>query len=79
MLNQALASVLKSQREAKNLSKRKLAELAEFERVYLIQLEKGEKRPTVNALFLISEALSLKPSRFLEMVEEELERMKSDE
>lgn len=74
-LNQAIAAVLKSRREERKLSKRKLAELAHFERVYLIQLEKGEKRPTVNALFFISEALGMKPSEMLRLIEIEVEKL----
>lgn len=74
-LNQAIANVLKARREELNLSKRKLSELACLERVYLIQLEKGEKRPTVNAIFYISEALGMKPSETMKMIEEERERL----
>lgn len=73
-LNQAIAYVLKAKREQLNLSKRKLAELAQLERVYLIQLEKGEKRPTVNALFYLSEALGMKASEMLRLVEEVLDK-----
>lgn len=75
LLNQALANVLKARREELNLSKRKLAEMARLERVYLIQLEKAEKRPTVNALFLLSEALGIKPSKMLLAVEKEMEKL----
>lgn len=74
-LNQAIANVLKARREELNLSKRKLSELACLERVYLIQLEKGEKRPTVNAIFYISEALGMKPSEMMKRIEEERERL----
>lgn len=74
-LNQAIANVLKAKREELNFSKRKLAEMASLERVYLIQLEKGEKRPTVNALFYISEALGMKPNEMLKLIEEDVERL----
>lgn len=66
---------MKARREELNLSKRKLAEMARLERVYLIQLEKGEKRPTVIALFFLSEALDMKPSDMLAAIEEEIDRM----
>lgn len=78
LLNQALARVLKAKREKLNLSKRKLAEAARLERVYLIQLEKGEKRPTVNALFFLSRALGMKASEMLAAVEMEIERIKGE-
>lgn len=75
LLKQAFASVLKAKREELKLSKLKLAQMAKLERVYLIQLEKGEKRPTVNALFYLSTAFGLRPSEMLAMVEEERERL----
>lgn len=75
MLNKVLASVLKSRREQLKISKRKLSELAQLERVYIIQLENGKKRPTVNALFYLSEALGMKPSEMLRLVEAELDKI----
>lgn len=76
LLKQAFANVLKAKREERNLSKLRLAQMAGLERVYLIQLEKGDKRPTVNALFYLSTAFGLKPSEMLAMVEMEIERLK---
>ena len=75
LLNEAIARILRSKREAQGLSKRKLAELAWLERVYIIQLEKGTRRPTLNALFYISEALGLQPSELVRLVEEEIARL----
>ena len=79
LLKRAFANVLKAKREELNLSKLRLAQMAKLERVYLIQLEKGYKRPTVNALFYLSEAFGLKPSKMLALVEEEIERLKGGE
>lgn len=79
LLKRAFANVLKAKREELNLSKLKLAQMAKLERMYLIQLEKGDKRPTVNALFYLSEAFGLKPSEMLALVEEEIERLKGGE
>lgn len=74
-LNEALANVLKTHRESQGLSKRKLAELAWLERVYIIQLEKGTKQPTLNALFYLSEALGLQPSELVRLIEDEIARL----
>ncbi|MBD5416130.1 MAG: helix-turn-helix transcriptional regulator [Desulfovibrio sp.] len=79
LLKRAFANVLKAKREELSLSKLKLAQMAKLERVYLIQLEKGDKRPTVNALFYLSEAVGLKPSEMLALVEEEIERLNGGE
>lgn len=73
-LKVAIAVTLRKLREAKNLSKRQMAQKALLERVYLIQLERGQKRPSVNALFYISQALHIRPSEMMKMIEDELER-----
>lgn len=73
-LKDAIAVTLRKLREAENLSKRQMAQKAYLERVYLIQLERGQKRPSVNALFYISSALGIKPSEMIRQIEEELER-----
>ena len=49
-------------REALNLSKRKLSELAMIKRMYVTSLERGEKRPTLNVLFYLSDAFGMQPS-----------------
>ena len=67
-LNQTLAKILTSLRTSRQLSKKKLAEMSGMERVYLIQLEKGEKRPTVNALFFLARAFGIKASEFIQMI-----------
>ena len=74
-LNQAIAHILTSLRTSRQLSKKKLAELSGVERVYLIQLEKGVKRPTVNTLFILAKALGVKPSEFIRMIEELLSKL----
>lgn len=73
-LKDAIAKTLRNLREAENLSKRQMAQKALLERVYLIQLEKGLRRPSVNALFYISSALNVRPSHLMRLIEEELDR-----
>lgn len=77
-LKDALASTLRKLRESRNLSKRQMAQKALLERVYLIQLEKGQKRPSVNALFHIARALEIRPSQMLAMIEDELGKNGND-
>lgn len=71
LLNHAVANILIQLRTQRHLSKTRLAEMAGMERVYIIQLEKGEKRPTVNALFLLAQAFEIKASDFIRMIEDE--------
>lgn len=73
-LKNAIAVALRELREAKNLSKRQMAQKAFLERVYLIQLERGQKRPSVNALFYLSSALGIKASEMIRKIEEEMEK-----
>jgi transcriptional regulator with XRE-family HTH domain len=74
-LKESIANVMRMRRETLGLSKRKLAELAWLERVYIIQLEQGKKQPTLNALFYISKAFGLQPSELVRLIEEEIARL----
>ncbi len=76
-LSEALGYVLKRRREALSLSKRRLAEFAQLERVYIIQLERGDKKPTLNAVFYLCDALEMTRSEFIEEIEAEMERLRS--
>ncbi len=53
---------LKSIRESKNLSLRKLADLAEVDFSQIHRIEKGESNPTITMVLALSEALNIKPS-----------------
>lgn len=77
-LNIAIKNILTRKREGLNLSKRKLSELAQLERVYIIQLEQGTKRPTLNAIFYLCEALQISPNEFIKEVELEIKRLKEE-
>lgn len=77
-LNIAIKNILTRKREGLNLSKRKLSELAQLERVYIIQLEQGTKRPTLNAIFYLCEALQISPNEFIKEIELEIKRLKEE-
>ena len=77
-LNEALARVLRRQREGRGLSKRSFAEAAGLQRVYVIQLERGEKRPTLNAIFYLCDALQMPRQDFLAEIEAEMERIQNE-
>lgn len=70
-LNEAVARVLRAQREEHGLSKKKLSEEAMIERAYITSLERGEKRPTLNVLFYLSDAFGLRPSDLVRLIETE--------
>lgn len=77
-LTTAIKNILTRKREELKLSKRKLSELAQLERVYIIQLEQGTKRPTLNAIFYLCEALQISPNEFIKEVELEIKRLKEE-
>ena len=71
LLIEAVSRVLKRVREDAGLSKRKLAELSEIDRVYLLQIEQGKYRPTINSIFLLAKALGMPASKFVALIEQE--------
>lgn len=75
-LNEAVAAILKKRREALNMSKRKLSELAMIERAYITGLENGKWNLTLNVLFFLSDALALEPEEFVRLVMREIENLK---
>ena len=71
-LLKAVAKVVTKLREKRGLSKRKLADMAQIDRVYLLQIEQGKYRLTLNALFLLANGLGMQPSELVAHIEEEL-------
>lgn len=70
-LTEAVARVLRRLREDAGFSKRKLANLTTIDRVYLLQLEQGKYRPTLNSIFLIAQAFGMQPDRLIALIEQE--------
>ena len=75
-LAEALANTLESIRNEKKMSKSSLADFADIERCYLRDIEKGNRKPTVNTIFCLCEALQISPVDFFSRVLEEIERLK---
>lgn len=76
-LNEALTKVIIRLRKNAGLSQKRLAEHASMARVYLLQLEQGKFRPTLNALFYLSRGLGISPEKLVGEVEEERQKMES--
>lgn len=74
-LAQAIGNAIETFRKDKKMTKSALAEFAWLERRYLLEIEQGEKKPTVNAIYSICEALGVSPLEFFQKVEEERERL----
>jgi transcriptional regulator with XRE-family HTH domain len=78
-LSEALARVLRRKREQLEMSKLRMSELIHMERAYITALERGAKRPTLNAVFYICDALGLSRQAFLAELEAEMELLNGSE
>ena len=69
---QALAKVIRTRRESLGKSQRVLADEFAFQRSLLSRLENGVNEPKLVSIWTVSEALGLRPSELIRMVEDEL-------
>ncbi len=69
MIVSILGTVLRELRENKKLSQEKLAEFCDLDRTYISLLERGLRQPTITTLFKLSDALNIKPSELVELVD----------
>jgi transcriptional regulator with XRE-family HTH domain len=74
-LSEAIANTLKLLRNKKGMSKSSLADFADIERSYVRDIEKGNRKPTVNTIFCICEALQVDPADFFAAVVNEANRL----
>ena len=78
-LSSAIARVIEALRAERGMTKSSLADFACLERRYLRDIERELKKPTVNAIYSICEALRVQPEDFFRRVSEEIEKRKSSE
>lgn len=69
-----VGKVLAECRQEKNVSQEVLSGLADIGRTHLSAIERGERKPTLETLYKICNALDIKMSVFMLRLEEELER-----
>lgn len=77
-LNEAVANVISRLRRQAGFSQQRLAEYARVARVYLLQLEQGKFRPTLNSIFFIAGGLGIPPGKLVELIEEERVRLEKN-
>lgn len=65
----SFGSVVTELRHAAGLSQEALADRAGVHRTYVSQLERGLKSPTLTVLFKLGDALAVRPSKLLLMLE----------
>ena len=65
-LPQAFGKVIAEIRAGKKLSQEQLAELIESTNVYISMLENGKRKPSLNAVILMAQALQESPESIME-------------
>lgn len=70
-LIEAISNVLERLRTDAGLSKRKLATISGIDRVYLLQVEQGKYRPTINFMFLLAKGLGISVTELVGRIEQE--------
>lgn len=70
-LSKAISTVLQQLREEAGYSKRNLAMRSGIDRVYLLQVEQGKYRPTLNFIFMIAKGLNISPGKLVALIEKE--------
>lgn len=74
-LIEAISNVLERLRTDAGFSKRKLAALSGIDRVYLLQVEQGKYRPTINFMFLLARGLGMPVTELINCIELEQKRL----
>jgi transcriptional regulator with XRE-family HTH domain len=69
-LDSAFGKSLKSRRLSSNLSQEQLGLKSGLSRPYISELEMGKKDPSLFTIFKLSDALKVKPSFFIEEIEQ---------
>lgn len=62
-------------RKDAGLSQQKLADLSSIARVYILQLEQGKFRPTLNSIFFLAKGLGISPDKLVGLIENERKKM----
>ncbi|REB10033.1 XRE family transcriptional regulator [Sporosarcina sp. BI001-red] len=69
--NITVGAVLKRLRKSLKLSQEELAHRSSLDRTYISMMERNIKQPTITTIFLLSDGLEIKPSEFVQLLENE--------
>ena len=68
-IERLFGQVLQETRKSCGLSQEELGFEANYHRTYISQLERGQKNPSLKAVFRLAQALGVKPSEMIRRVE----------
>ena len=74
-LNTAIAKTVRLIRVRSGLSQEQFADFAGLSRVYIAQLETGERGASLNALILIARSVRMTGAELVALIEEEIQRL----
>ncbi|MDY0260559.1 helix-turn-helix domain-containing protein [Desulfovibrio sp.] len=74
-LNTAIAKTVRIIRVRSGLSQEQFADFAGLSRVYIAQLETGERGASLNALILIARSVRMTGAELVALIEEEIQRL----
>jgi len=74
--SKAFGIVISRLRVQKNLTQEQLSGLANIARSHLAALESGQKNPKLDTIWKLAEALNIKPSQLIRMIEKAMEEDK---
>ena len=74
-LNTAIAKTVRNIRVRSGLSQEQFADFAGLSRVYIAQLETGERGASLNALILIARSVRMTGSEVVALIEEEIQNL----
>jgi len=72
-LERLFGRILRELRTERGLSQEKLGFESDYHRTYISQLERGQKNPSLKAIFRLAEALRVKPSEMIRRIESRVE------
>lgn len=71
---EAFGCILQEIRKERGFSQEQLGFESGYHRTYISLLERGQKSPSLNAIFRIAIALNVKPSKIIERIEHLIDR-----
>lgn len=69
-IEEALALVIRKSRKKCKLSQEELSLRSGLDRSFISLIERGKRKPTLHTIFLIAQALEIKPSVIVQEVEQ---------
>ncbi len=68
----AIAQAIKEKRNEKHISQEKLADMIDSHQVYISEIEKGKKIPSITILYNIAQSFEMTLTEFIKVIEEKI-------